>query len=158
MRIVGNLADAEEVVDEAVARWLPKGSGSLTDRIERERPLLFTIVRHVAVTALRRRRPMLPLECAQDAARSDCTPRSEAIAHAVGVALLRLPASYREAVELHYLDGLRLDAVAARMHVSAGVVRGRLSRAMCKLRTLLTEDLFSEGAVLEKRVKSRVGA
>jgi RNA polymerase sigma-70 factor (ECF subfamily) len=54
--------------------------------------------------------------------------------------LVRLAAAQREAVELRYLTGLPLAAIAARMDKTAPAVAGLLHRGLARLRELLQES------------------
>lgn len=55
----------------------------------------------------------------------------------VADAVERLPDAQRDAVRLHYLDGLKLSEVAAKMDKSTGAVAGLLHRGMKTLRAQL---------------------
>jgi RNA polymerase sigma-70 factor (ECF subfamily) len=58
----------------------------------------------------------------------------------LAAALLQLPDAQREAVELRYLTGLPLAAIAARMDKTAPAVAGLLHRGLARLRELLQES------------------
>jgi len=53
-------------------------------------------------------------------------------------ALDKLPARYRDAVTMRYLEGLGHNAIRQQLHVSDGALRGILGRALVRLRSLLT--------------------
>ena len=55
----------------------------------------------------------------------------------VAEAVERLPEAQRDAVRLHYLDGLKLSEVATKMDKSTGAVAGLLHRGMKTLRAQL---------------------
>lgn len=55
----------------------------------------------------------------------------------VAEAVERLPDAQRDAVRLHYLDGLKLSEVATKMDKSTGAVAGLLHRGMKTLRAQL---------------------
>ena len=57
----------------------------------------------------------------------------------VAEAVERLPESQREAVRLHYLEGMKLSEVAERLDQSTGAVAGLLHRGMKTLRQQLGE-------------------
>lgn len=95
------------------------------------------IAEHVIRNASRKRAP-LPLEVGEDVEAEDTSPsrnlgrkeRRERLREA----LRRLPAPYREALELARLEGLPIEEVAARMDRSPGAVKKLLARGLRELR------------------------
>lgn len=71
------------------------------------------------------------------------TPSQHAVAceHvvALAVAIESLPEAQRDAIRLHYLEGLKLSEVASRLDKSTGAIAGLLHRGMKALRELLVE-------------------
>ncbi len=71
------------------------------------------------------------------------TPSQHAVAceHvvALAVAIESLPEAQRDAIRLHYLEGLKLSEVASRLDKSTGAIAGLLHRGMKALRELLAE-------------------
>ncbi|MEO1573377.1 MAG: RNA polymerase sigma factor [Pseudomonadota bacterium] len=63
----------------------------------------------------------------------------DAAMRALYSALNRLPARQREAFVLRQLNGLSVEEAAAAMEVSTGSVKTHLSRAMSKLRSVLSD-------------------
>lgn len=59
----------------------------------------------------------------------------------VAQALERLPAAQREAIELRFLDGLKLREVAEQMETSVGCIAGLLRRGLARLYEDLPEEL-----------------
>lgn len=59
---------------------------------------------------------------------------------AVAQALERLPQQYREAIELRYLHGEKLEEIATKMGRSKLAIAGILKRALATLRDLLKAD------------------
>jgi RNA polymerase sigma-70 factor (ECF subfamily) len=57
----------------------------------------------------------------------------------VAEAVQRLPDSQREAIQLHYLEGMKLSEVADQMQKSSGAVAGLLHRGMKTLRSQLDQ-------------------
>ena len=57
----------------------------------------------------------------------------------VALAIEQLPEAQREAIRLHYIDGLKLSEVAAAMDKSSGAIAGLLHRGMKTLREQLGE-------------------
>ncbi len=66
------------------------------------------------------------------------TPSQHAVAHehvvALAIAIESLPEAQRDAIRLHYLEGLKLSEVAARLDKSTGAIAGLLHRGMKALR------------------------
>jgi RNA polymerase sigma-70 factor (ECF subfamily) len=54
-------------------------------------------------------------------------------------AVERLPETQREAIRLHYLEGMKLSEVAEQLDKSAGAIAGLLHRGMKTLRQQLGE-------------------
>ena len=71
------------------------------------------------------------------------TPSQHAVAceHvvALAIAIESLPEAQRDAIRLHYLEGLKLSEVASRLDKSTGAIAGLLHRGMKALRELLAE-------------------
>jgi RNA polymerase sigma-70 factor (ECF subfamily) len=132
--LVGNLQDAQDLVQEAFARawdrW-PVVSG-FEDPAGWTRRVLFNL----AMSRLRRRR----LE--QRHAPEPAAPASAPSADAVDLAraLRRLPASQRRAIVLREVVGLDMREVAREMRTSEGTVRKWLHRA----RTALAADMSAD--------------
>jgi RNA polymerase sigma-70 factor (ECF subfamily) len=61
--------------------------------------------------------------------------------HAVRAALWRLPEKQRQAVVLHYLQGLKVAEIAGVLDIPAGTVLSRLHTARRRLRELLCAEL-----------------
>lgn len=57
----------------------------------------------------------------------------------VAAAVQRLPDAQREAIQLHYLEGMKLSDVAEQMGKSSGAIAGLLHRGMKTLRSQLGE-------------------
>jgi len=132
-RLVGD--EAEDVVQEAVLRAYL----ALSQLRERERftSWLCGIALNVAKTRLRR----AAIERQVLAALGQCAESRE-IEPLLDVrdAVELLPAGQREAVLLHYIDGLSCDEVAAVLGSTAGAVRVRLHRARAELRRQLVPE------------------
>jgi RNA polymerase sigma-70 factor (ECF subfamily) len=127
-RIVGERADAEDVVQDAYLRF---EAAEPERRLDEPRAYLFRIVRNLALD-LRRRIGRDHLRCAADAgaalaglATDDPSPETEAEARSdlrrLSAAMAELPARTREALELHRLQGLTIREIAARLGISTGL-------------------------------------
>jgi RNA polymerase sigma factor (sigma-70 family) len=132
-RLVGD--EAEDVVQEAVLRAYL----ALSQLRERERftSWLCGIALNVAKTRLRRaateRRVLAALGRGGEG--SEIEPLVD-----VRDAVELLPTGQREAVLLHYIDGLSCDEVAAVLGSTPGAVRVRLHRARAELRRQLVPE------------------
>ena len=112
------------------------------------RAWLFGIARNVALTAVRRSRPMQPLDLgAASAGRgepADEDPRLESMRSAIA----RLPGTLREALELRLREELSYEEIAEVLGVPVGTVRSRLHHAVRRLREAVGEpgdDAKAEG-------------
>ena len=137
-RLVGILAvaagdrdEAEEVVQEAFVRLLPRWS-----KISRyDDPEAW--VRHVAFRLLanRERRRRLSHRLAAKVPESTSAATSESLD--VIRALASLPFDQRQVVVLHHLLDLPINRVATELGVPVGTVKSRLARARAALAPLL---------------------
>jgi RNA polymerase sigma-70 factor (ECF subfamily) len=128
--------DAEEVVQDAFVRAL--GALRANDREMALKAWLYTIVRNRALDALRRPVRTTALE-PHAGVLADATgdpheraARAEELG-ALVAGLQRLPERQRTALVLHELGGASHEAIAARLHVSAGGSKALVSRARAGL-------------------------
>ena len=144
--ILGNVHDADEVVQEA----LVKAYQGLRDlhRPESFRSWLLRIVAHEALSrrrSARRNRMRMRFLAARTAERRAAEPQErgheEELRAAIEQALQRLSAKEAEAIALFGLDGLSHQEVGRIMGCSAGAVRWHAHRARKKLRVLLKDYL-----------------
>ena len=141
-RIVGEAAEAEDVVQEAfVSLWrqadkLDSSRGSL-------RSLLLTIVHRRAVDAVRRRagRPAVLLDSLEplpSAAPGPLEVSSTAEEQRlVQGALAELPVDQRKAIELTYFGGLTIAEMAEQENVPLGTAKSRLRLGLDRMRKAL---------------------
>jgi RNA polymerase sigma-70 factor (ECF subfamily) len=137
--LTGDLAEAEDAVQEAFARVLAAPRSFVTaDDPER---WLRVAALNVARTRYRRR---WLFDSLVRAGRVQPTPAAVPGLSADRVALLaalrRLPRPTREAVVLHHLADLPVVEVAATLDVPVGTVKARLSRGRAALARLLADD------------------
>ncbi len=138
--LTGNLADAEDLVQSALAKTY-----QAWDRIE-DRKALDGYVRRAMVNThiswwRRRKVDEYPTDDIPDQPVSDASVSSEqhdALKRAIG----RLPHRMRAAVVLRYFEDMSEAEVANVLGVSQGTVKSTVSRAVAKLRT--DADLLSE--------------
>ena len=152
LRITGNAATAEDVVQEAflgawrnAGRYQP-GRGSV-------RTWLMAIVHHRAIDSLRRRRATveLPEEAEGGTPAVLALPDvwSEVAAgldrEAVQSALEAIPTRQREALELAYFAGLTQVEVAGRLGLPLGTVKSRMRLGLLALRAELIGYRAADG-------------
>lgn len=146
LRMLGNVADAEDVVQDAFLQTLLSlRSLCVQDRFG---SWLLGIVVNLCRMHWRARRNGHALE---DGERwmtvpfigTDSQPSPEALYEAresyraMIAALATLPAEQQQAVRLHYLSGLRLGEIGLLTGASAGAIKVRLHRARARLRLAL---------------------
>ena len=138
--MTGNLADAQDLVQEAYARaWQRWSSVSTYDEPE-------AWVRTVAwrLAASRWRKTKNGITAMLRHGPVGHTPEPSVDNVALVAALRQIPEAQRRTVVLHHLAGLSVAEVAHEMHVPEGTVKARLSRGRAALAQLLTDDSLSE--------------
>ncbi|WP_203781313.1 RNA polymerase sigma factor [Paractinoplanes rishiriensis] len=136
--LVGDLAEAEDAVQEAFARVLASPRSFLkADDAER---WLRVVALNVARTRYRRRWLFDKLVRAGRVDVPAAVPGLTADRVALLTALRRLAPPTREAVVLHYLADLPVGEVAATLGVPEGTVKARLSRGRTALARFLNDD------------------
>ena len=138
--LTGNAADAEDVVQDALARALPRW-----DRIGRVEDV-DAYVRRMVVNAhtswwRRWRRRESPVEQVADGAVADDRGVEPDETRRLWLACRALPADQRTAVVLRYYEQLEYAEIAALTGVREGTVRSRVSRGLAVLRVELGEAL-----------------
>ena len=131
--------------------WLTAGSATLADDLRQETLLaaidairryrgevplfawLCAIARHKAADELRRQGRQVSLEAAGDLADAAASPETGVAASQRSAAVIEtlwsLPADYRTALTVRYLDGQDVESVAARLGRSYKAAESLLSRA-----------------------------
>ena len=147
-RILGNPADAEEVVQEALlqvwsqaGRYDPRRSSVTTWLVLIARSRAIDLlrsrrVREQAVVASGREPP--PAHTSPEGPRAVWTEERRA---RVGSALAGLPEEQREVLELAFYGGLSQSEIAERTGIPLGTVKTRTLLAMRKLRQALRDEL-----------------
>ncbi len=138
--LTGNLADAEDLVQSALAKTY-----QAWDRIE-DRKALDGYVRRAMVNThiswwRRRRVDEYPTDDIPDQPAADTSGNSE-LHDTLQRAINRLPQRMRAAVVLRYFEDMTEAEVADILGVSQGTVKSTVSRAVAKLRT--DTDLLAE--------------
>lgn len=150
--IMGNRADAEDVVQEACLRAY-RGIGGFSGR--NGRPWVLTIVRNAAYDWLRKNRssPVVHVDdleavertrLADEATFAGDNPEAALIARAdqarLEAAIASLPTIFRETLVLRDVQGLDYREIAAISGVPIGTVMSRLARARRRLIEMLGAD------------------
>ena len=149
-RILNNVRDAEEVVQEAFVQIWEKAS--VYDE-RRGKPLTWamTLTRNKAIDRLRRvqRRNRLHDDLQQEAQIwdriSEHNSSDEAVSHEtqaiVRSAVIQLSDAQRRAIELAFFSGLTQHEIAEKLDEPLGTVKARIRRGMMRLRQILGPKL-----------------
>ena len=138
--VTGDLAEAEDVVQEAFARasvrWARVGGYEAPEAWVRR------VAMNLAGTTAKRlrRRTAALLRMGAPAEVPDMSPDAVDL----HLALRTLPLAQRQAIVMHHLVGLPVDQVAAELGVPTGTVKARLARGRAKLADRLRTDLGKE--------------
>jgi RNA polymerase sigma-70 factor (ECF subfamily) len=134
--MTGDLAEAQDVVQEAYARAWQRWStvAAYDDPVAWVR----TVAWRLAVSRSRKARNRVGAALRLQAI-SPPAPEPSADTAVVVAALRRLPDAQRRALALHYLCDLSVEAVAAETGVSVGTVKSRLSRGRTALAAVLAD-------------------
>ena len=149
-RVLNNVRDAEEVVQEAFVQIWEKAS---VYDVRRGKPLTWamTLTRNKAIDRLRRvqRRHRLQDEIQQEAQIwdrvSEHDSSDEVVSHEtqamVRSAVIQLSAEQRHAIELAFFSGLTQHEIAQKLDEPLGTVKARIRRGMIKLRQIIAPKL-----------------
>jgi RNA polymerase sigma-70 factor, ECF subfamily len=141
--LMGNDADAEDVVQEAALRAFRFFEGF---RGENSRAWFLSIVRNTAFTALKRRHADEKNIVFDEELHGAQTEQMDAGAEldraqdreTVRAAIEQLPAEFREAITLRELEGCSYKEIADIAGVPIGTIMSRLARARRQLPTILS--------------------
>lgn len=139
-------ADAEDVCQDTLIKLLQRSESF--NSAEHERAWVIRIAINACKDMLRRDGKVVSLEPdeADELEAPAYVDEARQIAQNQSVleAVMSLPLVYREAVYLHYYEGLRIAQTAELLGVSESAVSQRLSRARKQLKTILGAN-FVEG-------------
>lgn len=131
--LVGNLAEAEDVVHEAYERaWLQWGRVAELDSAE---AWIRTVARRLAISRWRRARNATTAWRRRAGEQTSPAPSPDHVA--LVAALRRLPESQRVAIVLHHLADLTVEQVALETGSTPSTVKTRLVRGRAALAELL---------------------
>jgi RNA polymerase sigma-70 factor (ECF subfamily) len=148
--LTGDLADAQDAVQEAFARVLVRPGGFLA--ADDPETWLRTVALNVARTQYRRRWVFDRLvRTGRVRPAPESMPGMTPDRLALVTALRTLPRSTREAVVLHHVADLTVEQVAAIMDIPVGTVKARLSRGRAALGRHLAADDDAPTATKEFR-------
>jgi RNA polymerase sigma-70 factor (ECF subfamily) len=140
-RIVGDLGDAEEVVQEVfLSAWR---SGHTYDPSRGStHTWILSMVRNRSIDVLRarRRRPVMPLAEGVDPPDSADVPAQAASnvdAASARAALDSLPPEQKQVIELAYFGGLSHTEIAAQLAAPIGTIKGRIRLGLDHLRAAM---------------------
>jgi RNA polymerase sigma-70 factor (ECF subfamily) len=138
--MTGDLAEAQDVVQEAYARaWQRWSSVSSYDD---PAAWVRTVAWRLAISRRRKARNRLSAAMRLHAI-SAPVPEPSPDSAAIVAALRRLPDAQRRALALHYLCDLSVEAVAAETGVSTGTVKSRLSRGRAALAAIVDTTIIT---------------
>jgi RNA polymerase sigma-70 factor (ECF subfamily) len=138
--MTGNLADAQELTQEAYARaWQRWSSVSAYDDPE---AWVRTVAWRLAASRWRKTKNGVTAMFRHGA--PEPTPEPSIDNVALVEALRRIPESQRRAIVLHHLVGLSVAEVAHEVHAPEGTVKARLSRGRAALAALLADSTLTE--------------
>jgi RNA polymerase sigma-70 factor (ECF subfamily) len=136
--LVGNAADAEDVVQEALAGAIKGAAGFRGDASIRT--WLTQILVRQAYRLRRSRKPALSIHAVEEEV--EVKGGESAVESRIDVmaALEKLTPEHRDVVVLREIEGLSYEEMAAALQVPRGTVESRLHRARMELRKVLGED------------------
>lgn len=138
--MTGNLADAQELVQEAYARaWQRWSSVSAHDDPE---AWVRTVAWRLAASRWRKTRNGVAAMLRHGPAPDTPGPGVDNVA--LTAALRQIPEAQRRAIVLHHLVGLSVAEVAHETGAPEGTVKARLARGRAALATLLADNSLAE--------------
>jgi RNA polymerase sigma factor (sigma-70 family) len=154
-RFTGNVADAEDLVQDVLLKLFPRTHEMLA--IQKLRPWLARVLYHQYVDSVRQRAraPVLELVVGADGEEDPLDkipatsqgPEQElersALRERILVALRQLNPEQRAVIALHDVEGYSLEELEAMLETPIGTLKSRLHRGRQRLRDLLSMEPFS---------------
>jgi RNA polymerase sigma-70 factor, ECF subfamily len=132
LRFTGNRDDALDVLQESFDTLFGRFPGfALTASI---RAYLYPVVRHTAISLLRKRRRIVPLDAETLRAAEPSLGWEPAAPSELDRMIGALPEEQREVVRLRFGLDLKLEEIAGALGVPVGTVKSRLHNALGALR------------------------
>ena len=138
--MTGNLADAQELVQEAYARAWQRWSS--VSAYEDPQAWVRTVAWRLAASKWRRAKTAMAAMVRHGA--SEDTPEPSIDNVALVAALRQIPEAQRRAIVLHHLAGRSVAEVAHEVGAPEGTVKARLSRGRAALAELLADTTLAE--------------
>jgi len=145
--MTGNLADAQDCVQEAYARAWQHWS-KVSEHVNPE-AWLRTVAWRVAASRWRKVKNGIAAMARHGPPAHAPEPSPDNVA--LVAALKEIPEAQRRAIVLHHLVGLSVDEVARETGVASGTVKARLSRGRTALARLLREDVAYQAPGQERQ-------
>ncbi len=132
---LANAADAQDAVQDVFIKYMTKAPVFADKEHERAWLLRVTVNRCHDIARREKKRHTLPLEDALGLAAEE-QGRVTTLLETLAV----LPAKYKDAVILHYLEGFSQQETADILHISLSAVKMRISRARAMLGKIRQEE------------------
>ena len=148
-RILHDAALSEDVVQEAFLQIWDK-AGHYDPKFGKPLSWAATLTRNKAIDRLRAgdRCHRITEEVGldqqarqEDSIAPDSPTQAQETAHAVRLAISRLPAEQRQVIELAFFDGLTQTQIAGRLQIPLGTIKARIRRGLLQLRGALVDFL-----------------
>lgn len=137
--VLHNCQDAEDAVHNAFLRIIKHFSKFRNTPSEDLAPQVVVITRNEAISILRKKRDMAPLEDWDGSAETWDTIANY---HALVESFTRLPQTYRAVMEMKLLSGYSDGEIAAKLGLSKTAVSTRISRGRQLLRDIVEREGF----------------
>ncbi len=137
--MTGNLADAQELVQEAYARAWQRWSTVST--YDDPQAWVRTVAWRLAASKWRRTKTAMAAMVRHGAPEHAPEPSIDNVA--LVAALKQIPEAQRRAIVLHHLSGLSVAEVAHETHSPEGTVKARLARGRAALAVLLSDSTLA---------------
>lgn len=139
-KYVGQQSDAEDIVLEAFIRIIPHLSNIDLKNEDSARSYLITVVEHLAIDSLRKKR-FLPLK---ENIANECLAGEEMENHEsrelLVKAMKKLKPQDEQILKMKYIEGMNDQEMSELLSIKQTALRKRLERARKRLKNLVTEE------------------